>query len=136
MIGVDVGGLNYPAYYKSLYGAKSVVTVNHRLKGIRRDGNKLVAVLTNDYDKSETERRTDQVIAEHGTLPAADAYFELKEQASNRGEIDLESFIANKPQALVRNKAGRFQLFRVGDAVSSRNIHAALYESLRLCIQF
>lgn len=136
MIGVDVGGLNYPAYYKALYGAKSVVTLNHRLKGIRRDGNKLVAVLSNDYDKSETERRTDQVIAEHGTLPAADAYFELKEQSRNRGEIDLEAFIANRPQALVRNKAGRFQLFRVGDAVSSRNIHAALYESLRLCAQF
>ena len=71
-----------------------------------------------------------------GTLPAADAYFELREQSSNRGEIDLEAFIANRPQALVRNKAGRFQLFRVGDAVSSRNIHAALYESLRLCVQF
>jgi hypothetical protein len=36
----------------------------------------------------------------------------------------------------VRNKAGRFQLFRVGDAVASRNIHAALYDSLRLCLQF
>jgi N-methyl-L-proline demethylase len=136
MIGVDVGGLNYPAYYKALYGAKSVVTLNHRLKGIRRDGNKLVAVLTNDYDKSETERRTDQVIAEHGTLPAAEVYFELKEQSANRGELDLEALIANRPQALVRNKAGRFQLFRVGDAVSSRNIHAALYEALRLCVQF
>jgi N-methyl-L-proline demethylase len=136
MIGVDVGGLNYPAYYNSLYGAKSVVTVNHRLKGIRRDGNKLVAVLSNDYDKSESERRTDQVIAEHGTLPAAEVYFELKDRSSNRGEIDLDAMIANRPQALARNQAGRFQLFRVGDAVSSRNIHAALYESLRLCLQF
>jgi hypothetical protein len=136
LIGVDVGGLNYPAYYKALYAAKAVITVNHRLKGIRRDGNKLVAVLSNDYDKSESERRVDQVIAEHGTLPMAETYFALKEQASNRGEIDLNSFIANKPQQLVRNPQGQFQLFRVGDAVASRNIHAALYESLRLCAQF
>ncbi len=135
-IGVDVGGLNYPAYYKALYGAKTTITLNHRLKGIRRDGNKLVAVLTSDYDKSESERRTDQVIAEHGTLPAAEVYFALKDGSSNRGEIDLDAMIVNRPQALVRNKAGRFQLFRVGDAVSSRNIHAALYESLRLCLQF
>jgi 2,4-dienoyl-CoA reductase-like NADH-dependent reductase (Old Yellow Enzyme family) len=135
-MGVDVGGLNYPAYYKALYGAKATLTLNHRLKGIRRDGNKLVAVLGNDYDKSESERRTDQVIAEHGTLPAAEVYFELKEQSSNRGEIDLEAMIANRPQGLARNRQGRFQLFRVGDAVSSRNIHAALYESLRLCLQF
>jgi N-methyl-L-proline demethylase len=136
LIGVDVGGLNYPAYYKALYAAKTTITVNHRLKGIRRDGNKLVAILSNDYDKSESERRVDQVIAEHGTLPAAETYFALKDQSSNRGEIDLEAMIANRPQALVRNPQGRFQLFRVGDAVASRNIHAALYESLRLCLQF
>ncbi len=134
--GVDVGGINYPAYFKKLYAAKTTFTLNHRLKGIRRDGNKLVAVLGNDYDKSETERRTDQVIAEHGTLPAAEVYFALKEQSSNRGEIDIDALIANRPQALMRNRDGRFQLFRVGDAVSSRNIHAALYDSLRLCLQF
>jgi len=134
--GVDVGGINYPAYFKALYAAKATFTLNHRLKGIRRDGNKLVAVLTNDYDKSESERRTDQVIAEHGTLPAAEVYFALKGGSSNRGEIDLDAMIVNRPQALVRNRTGRFQLFRVGDAVSSRNIHAALYESLRLCLQF
>jgi 2,4-dienoyl-CoA reductase-like NADH-dependent reductase (Old Yellow Enzyme family) len=134
--GVDVGGINYPAYFKKLYAAKTTFTLNHRLKGIRRDGNKLVAVLGNDYDKSETERRTDQVIAEHGTLPVAEVYFALKEQSSNRGEVDLDALIANRPQRLVRNRDGRFQLFRVGDAVSSRNIHAALYDSLRLCLQF
>lgn len=136
LVGVDVGGLNYPAYYKALYAAKATITVNHHLKGIRRDGNKLVAVLFNDYDKSESERRIDQVIAEHGTLPATETYFALKAQSSNRGEIDLDSFIANQPQNQVRNPQGRFQLFRVGDAVASRNIHAALYESLRLCLQF
>lgn len=134
--GIDVGGINYPAYFKQLYAAKTAFTLNHRLKGVRRDGNKLVAVLTNDYDKSETERRTDQVIAEHGTLPAAEIYFALKEQSSNRGEVDIDALIASRPQTLVRNRDGRFQLFRVGDAVSSRNIHAALYDSLRLCLQF
>lgn len=134
--GIDVGGINYPAYFKKLYAAKTTFTLNHRLKGIRRDGNKLVAVLSNDYDRSETERRTDQVIAEHGTLPAAEVYFALKDGSANRGELDLDALIANRPQALVRNPGGRYQLFRVGDAVSSRNIHAALYDSLRLCLQF
>jgi len=134
--GVDVGGINYPAYFKALYAAQTTFTLNHRLKGIRRDGNKLVAVLSNDYDKSESERCVDQVIAEHGTLPAAETYFALKEQSRNRGEIDIEAMIGNRPQQLVRNPQGRFQLFRAGDAVASRNIHAALYESLRLCLQF
>jgi hypothetical protein len=38
-----------------------------------------------------------------------------------------------RPQALRTNEAGRFQLFRIGDAVSARNIHAAIYDALRLC---
>jgi hypothetical protein len=33
----------------------------------------------------------------------------------------------------VTNPEGRFQRFRVGDAIASRNIHAAIYDSLRLC---
>jgi hypothetical protein len=37
-----------------------------------------------------------------------------------------------RPQRLVRNPNGAFQLFRVGDAVSSRNVHAAVYDALRL----
>ncbi len=31
------------------------------------------------------------------------------------------------------NQAGRFRLYRVGDAVASRDIHAAILDSLRLC---
>jgi hypothetical protein len=32
----------------------------------------------------------------------------------------------------VTNPAGRFQLFRIGDAVATRNTHAAIYDALRL----
>ena len=32
----------------------------------------------------------------------------------------------------MRNPDGGFRLFRVGDAVASRNIHAAVYDALRL----
>jgi hypothetical protein len=31
-------------------------------------------------------------------------------------------------------RSGRFDLFRIGDAVASRNIHAAIYEAFRFCI--
>jgi hypothetical protein len=31
------------------------------------------------------------------------------------------------------NPEGRFQVFRIGDAVASRNIHAAIYDAQRLC---
>ena len=35
-------------------------------------------------------------------------------------------------QAVATNPDGAFQLFRIGDAVSARNIHAAIYDALRL----
>jgi hypothetical protein len=37
-----------------------------------------------------------------------------------------------RTQQVVRNADGSFQLFRIGDAVASRNIHAAVYDALRL----
>ncbi len=40
--------------------------------------------------------------------------------------------IANAPQTLVTNGDGKFRLFRIGDAVSARNTHAAIYDALRL----
>jgi 2,4-dienoyl-CoA reductase-like NADH-dependent reductase (Old Yellow Enzyme family) len=135
-VGMDVGGINYPGYYKALYEARTILTPNHRLVAIRREGNKLRAELHNDFDKSVSVRLVEQVVAEHGTLPAADLYFALKDISLNLGEIDHEALIANQPQKLVRNENGRFRLYRVGDALASRNIHAALYDSLRLCLQF
>jgi hypothetical protein len=37
-----------------------------------------------------------------------------------------------QPQTVRHNPQGRFQLFRVGDAVSARNTHAAVLDGLRL----
>jgi N-methyl-L-proline demethylase len=56
----------------------------------------------------------------------------LKPGSINLGEIDHRALIANLPQTLVRNGEGRYLLFRIGDAVASRNIHAAIYDAMRL----
>jgi hypothetical protein len=47
--------------------------------------------------------------------------------------MDYQAVLAGRPQQVVRNPKGRYALFRIGDAVSSRNIHAAIYDALRLC---
>ena len=36
------------------------------------------------------------------------------------------------PLVSVNSKEAKIQLFRIGDAVASRNIHAAVYDALRL----
>ncbi|WBO62448.1 hypothetical protein [Streptomyces camelliae] len=45
----------------------------------------------------------------------------------------MTSLLARKPQTLVSNEDGSFQLFRIGDAVASRNVHAAMLDAARLC---
>jgi 2,4-dienoyl-CoA reductase-like NADH-dependent reductase (Old Yellow Enzyme family) len=136
LISPDVGGLNYPAFYKTLYAAGATLTPNERVTSVQRDGNKLVAKLYNEYTHTTRERRVDQVIATNGTLPAADLYFDLQPESSNGGEVDIDALIAGKPQGIVNNPDGRFQLFRIGDAVACRSIHAAIYDAIRLCKEF
>ncbi len=128
----DVGGTNYPIYFRAISKAGAKVTLLERLTAVRRQGNGLVATFWNEYSRSSSERSTPQVVVEHGTLPLDELYFALKPLSTNLGETDQDALRAAQPQALVRNPAGAFQLFRVGDAVASRNVHAGIYESLRL----
>jgi hypothetical protein len=72
-------------------------------------------------------------VVEHGTLPLDNLYFELKPNSLNSGAVDYRAMIAGRPQEVVSNPNGGFRLWRIGDAVSSRNVHAAIYDALRLC---
>ena len=90
-------------------------------------------MLGSDYSNRIEEREVDQVFVEHGTLPLDDLYFELKPDSLNLGEVDYPALIKGKPQLLQNKPEGAFRLFRIGDAVASRNIHAAIYDALRLC---
>ncbi len=54
--------------------------------------------------------------------------------STNLGEVDQQALLDGEPQTIASNEAGDYQLFRIGDAVSSRNIHAAIYDALRLCM--
>jgi hypothetical protein len=128
----EVGGTNYPAYFKTLSERNATISLNLRLEKVTRSGNRLSATFFNEYDKSRRERLVDQVVVEHGTLPLEDLYFALKPGSRNLGEIDHGALIANRPQDLIRNPHGGYALYRIGDAVASRNIHAAVYDALRL----
>jgi 2,4-dienoyl-CoA reductase-like NADH-dependent reductase (Old Yellow Enzyme family)/thioredoxin reductase len=132
----EMGGLNHVSYAEAFHRAGVRITINSRLTAVRREGNKLAAVIGSDYGARTDTRLVDQVVVEHGTLPLDELYFALKEQSINRGELDYLALIAGRPQQVVRNPDGDFRLYRIGDAVSSRNIHAAIYDALRLCKEF
>ena len=130
----DVGGMNYPEYFRTFAAHDVRVTLCHRLVGVQRRGGQLVASLYNEYADVVQERAVDHVVVEHGTMPQDDLYFSLVSGSSNLGEVDQEALLALHPQDVRRNSDGRYQLFRIGDAVTSRNIHAAVYDAYRLCL--
>ncbi|SEN24845.1 hypothetical protein SAMN04488077_11428 [Roseovarius tolerans] len=128
----DIMGMNLVPYMRALQDKDVTFTVTRRLLDVTRDGNRLKATIGTDYSDFTSEKSYDQVVVNYGTLPMDDLYFELKPLSSNGGEMDYDALIAGQPQAATRNPDGAFQLFRIGDAVSARNTHAAIYDALRL----
>ncbi|MCK8464370.1 NADH:flavin oxidoreductase [Aliiroseovarius sp. S1339] len=128
----DIMAMNLVPYMRSLQPKGVRFTVTERLLDIARDGNRLRVTLGTDYSDYTREATYDQVVVNYGTLPMADLYFDLKETSVNRGEVDQAALIEGRPQSIRTNPDGAFQLFRIGDAVSARNTHAAIYDALRL----
>jgi len=130
----ELGATNFSVHLKNLYRAGVTLTPDVRLISVKPKGNALEATLVNTYSETLSTREIDQVVVEHGTIPADEIFVELESKAGNAGHTDLDALANGTAQPLA--PVGTFSLFRVGDAVTSRNIHAALYDSLRICKDF
>ncbi len=128
----DMGGLNHVPYMKLFHEKGVRITINTRLHAARRDGNQLVAILSSDFaDGWRDERRVDQIVVEHATAPLDELYYELKPLSKNLGAVDYEALVSVGKAFKPVNADGKFTLFRIGDAVAARNIHAAVYDGIR-----
>ena len=127
--GVDVMGMNLVPYVRNLQGRDMTFTPFWRLSGVHRNGNQLMAQFVTDYSDKTREATYDQIVVNHGLLPMDELYFDLKAESLNRGEIEQDAFVAGAPQPW---EGEGFVLYRIGDAVSGRNTHAAIYDALRL----
>ena len=129
----DIGGMNFVPYGRNLYEKNVKISINKRISKVYKKGNRLGIKIISDYSNKVYEQETSQVIVEHGTLPLDDLYFSLKQNSKNIGEVDYKSLKKGMNRLINKNIDGKYYLFRVGDAISSRNIHAAIYDSLRIC---
>ena len=128
----EVMGMNLVPYMRSLQEKDALFTVGRTLKSLSRRGNRLLAQIGTDYSRHVSEKEYDQVIVNQGTLPLDELYFALKPEASNSGEINHDVLIGGEGALFPnRNPKGTFALYRIGDAISSRNTHAAVYDALR-----
>ncbi len=124
----DIMSMNLSPYMRALQKHDVRFTVTYRLLSVQRDGNQLKATIGTDYSDHLEHRHFDQIVVNHGTMPLDELYYSLKEQSFNRGETDPDALVAGRAQP---SRDG-FTLYRIGDAVSARNIHAAIYDALRL----
>ncbi len=128
----EVMAMNLVPYMRSLQKLDVTFTVTFRLESVEKNGNQIIAHVGSDYGGVSKQRVVDQIVVNHGTVPLDELYFELKPLSRNLGETSYDQLLAGEAQSVTRNAEGKFQLFRIGDAVAARNTHAAIYDGLRL----
>lgn len=128
----DVGGMNYPAYLEAFGRHGVTITLNRELVAVEPRDGRLVATFLDPYSGTQVEDAYDRVVVEHGTLPNDELYFDLIDGSVNHGEVDYEALLRGDPQPDHDDSTDGYALYRVGDAVTSRNVHAAILDSLRL----
>jgi hypothetical protein len=118
--------------WKSLFLKRGIRPVSEtRLVGVVRRDNRLLATLVNEISRDESHVLVDHVVIEQGSVPMDEIYTQMRGWSANCGVSDLEALVKAAPQPRLREEG--FELHRIGDAVSSRNIHAAMLDALRLC---
>lgn len=139
MIGEDMGNTNFPIHLRNLYNFGVKMTVDYEIEKVilnkKNDKSKYIVYIKNNYTDKIEQRYVDQIIIEYGTLPVNDLFHELKHDSINNGEIDVNELVNGKNPFLniKKNTNGKYYLVRVGDAMVSRNIHAAVFDALRYC---
>ena len=133
----EVMGMNLVPYMRALQDKKATFTVTRTLRAITQAGNLLRATIGTDYSDHTETRDFDQIVVNQGTLPLDDLYFGLKPLSRNLGDIEQSALVSGSGALFpVRNPGAAFELYRIGDAVSSRNIHAAIYDALRMGLRW
>jgi N-methyl-L-proline demethylase len=132
-VGVDVSPILMPDYLTALYRLGVVVRPDSTVNGVSREGAGVVVTTQNVYTDTVGETRADMVVVDRGTLPYDDLYHELRAESTNRGQLDLAAFADGREMDVDTNPTGKYQLYRIGDAVSHRGIHGAVLDARRLC---
>ena len=125
---------NARVVYRKRFAEHGVrTTIDHQLERVRPSGNGLVATFRHELTGATLELRAPQVVIENGTVPMTETFDALRAGSINGGITDIDALLDGEPQRPTPTD-GAFELHRIGDAVTSRSVHAAIYDALRLCM--
>lgn len=127
--------MEYPSrtIYRKRFAQNGVkVITDNELIRVRQDGNRLTATFKHELTDAISEVSASQIVIEHGTIPVTELFDGLRGKSVNDGVTENEALLDRRPQ-VPELPQGAFELHRIGDAVTSRNVHGAIYDALRLC---
>ena len=124
--------LPFPSVWRQRFAEMDIRPIGEQnVVGIKRSGNALVVTCVNELTGARWTIDVHVVIADNGTIPVDDVYNDLRAGANNGGHTDMDALLAGESQPGLDEPG--LSLFRIGDAVASRNAAAAMYDALRLC---
>ena len=129
----DLGPTNSAVVLRDLAKQKVSFECFLDLKAVEKNSGRLQVTLQHTLTGETSRREYAHVVVENGVVPMDDLYYELKPNSSNLGQLDHVAMIAGDSPFVSVNTEGGFVLARLGDAVAGRNIHAAVYDALRVC---
>lgn len=133
-VGVEMGYAERVVHRKQMYQRGVTMIHDLVLKRISRLNNQLVAELENDLTGVRCEIEAQQVVVERGTVPLDEVFHDLRTQSVNDGVTDIGALLRTEPQPYEKHYGDTFTLYRVGDAVTSRSLHAALLDAYRIAV--
>lgn len=134
-LGIDMTASNYAIHLRHIYQLGGIITPDHQLISLTRsETGRLRARLRNQFSEQESTREVDQVVVEQGSVPDDTLFHQLKSHACNRGDTDWQAFVDVTPQPDFAQQPGEFAIFRIGDALASRDIHAAMFDAMRISL--
>lgn len=131
-VGKEMGYTDRMVFHKRLAAQGANVLPYQRLIRLSRDGNRLRATLRHELTGGTEERLADQVLIEAATDPLDEVWQALADRSANKGHTDVDAMAEWRAQPQPAEPG--FALHRIGDALTSRSIHAALLEAYRLTI--
>lgn len=129
----ELGPTTASVCMRDLYKAGVTFTPDHELSALIRDGNRIAAAIRNTLSGAETTHLVDHVVADCGITANSEVYEALLPLSSNNGAVDQASMVRGAA-TFHAERDGDFALARIGDAVAGRNIHAALYDAIRIAM--
>jgi 2,4-dienoyl-CoA reductase-like NADH-dependent reductase (Old Yellow Enzyme family)/thioredoxin reductase len=147
-VGHGLGAVSANTYLAALARHSARLVTDHRLESITATGPRRRVTLRHEFAREALiEIDADVVVAELGTVPNDDLFHALAPRSANGGRTDptalrdwtaqlafdrLDGDRGDHDAATSPHRGAPFVVFRVGDVVASRDIHAAMLDSLRV----